>query len=229
MSTDASRMSTGTVRNPSRIGAGSGTPPDLGLSVPHSCNYLARTLSCHMSECLDSSARRTRGADAADGITTVRDRWESLTGAARPPRSRPPRARPNRTSGPGTSTGDASDRRGLAVIGWRPPPTHGSTYTRMLQPVTIGTMEITALASPTASSSMFKSTRGTSALPLASRRRRLWYTSSGRQQGHVRLACSRRVVASQSMVPEGRCATPAVLGIRPRHGYGHACRRGTKT
>ena len=156
-----------------------------------------------------------------DGITTVRDRCASLTGAARSPgaaRAARPRAGPR-----------VADRRGLAVIGWRPPPTHGSTYTRMLQPVTIGTMEITALASPTASSSMFKSTRGTSALPLASRRRRLWYTFSGRQQGHVRLACSRRVVASQSMVPEGRCATPAVLGIRPRHGYGHACRRGTKT
>ena len=135
--------------------------------------------------------------------------------------------RPDASRGTGLSRGLAPI--GVGLIGWRPPPTHGSTYTRMLQPVTIGTMEITALASPTASSSMFKSTRGTSALPLASRRRRLWYTSSGRQQGHVRLACSRRVVASQSMVPEGRCATPAVLGIRPRHGYGHACRRGTKT
>ena len=158
----------------------------------------------------------------ATGASLSRGR-RGLHGRARRARGRT--GRPDRGRRPGTRRTVAP----VGLIGWRPPPTHGSTYTRMLQPVTIGTMEITALASPTASSSMFKSTRGTSALPLASRRRRLWYTSSGRQQGHVRLACSRRVVASQSMVPEGRCATPAVLGIRPRHGYGHACRRGTKT
>ena len=95
-------------------------------------------------QCLDSSARRTdsrrtRGADAADGITTVRDRC-----ASRGRRStRAPRAATGRVGPSGLAAG-------------RPPPTHGSTYTRMLQPVTIGTMEITALASPTASSSMFK-------------------------------------------------------------------------